>query len=537
MIRPSVAVVEYAECPQPPRWPSVVLASALHSSEFAVSRLQVHDLGAEALLAWCDAHPPNLIFLDSRFSIRSLRKVCSALKEIPLVLQGPYALDRFELTTCDFAFVGPIRLEAATLAHRVLRSKNGRSRLRSIPRLLIRSETSIWQMSEDWTPPSALEILGPATETEGWEYLGPQRRSPGPPRPAEIWSPSPEARPDPPLFGLEGEVRRTEHLLLPSLDSRFDTTGRSDRSHPFAGATETSLYEWRETLPLQDVLQLVDVQTHHYLQTGARTLALKMDDPFDLIPLWARRLADAEVQPREVHLSPTVPALKRVTYLPEALQPLLDLGVHVRVVRVPFFSFDDRNLKLLGHGATHWENRWVARLLIEAEGYDDGRIRSVDHHRLLLLDPWSRMADLLDSLVAIEEDAPFLKASVHPGSVVEVESRYSPIGRRAEADGLLSTESTRTGWSYSFAHEETALYVELAHRGMVPLLETIGRMKLAPLRRQEVIEEARFRWMRELAVHLQRSRDSHAAVEESWGKVLGSVVRELATDVRKDGPQ
>jgi hypothetical protein len=282
--------------------------------------------------------------------------------------------------------------------------------------------------------------------------------------------------------------------------------------------------------PRSESITLLVEETRVLSRLGHRSLVVQAQDPGPLLLPWLRELSRTDLRPQEVVLSPSIRVLRRSEGIRQEILGAAQLSERLTLQGIEFANFDDRSLRLQGLGETHWDQRWVARLLCELDGSFDGRIAATTGHRLSLFDPWLGPRELLESLVAVEEDAPFLKAQVHSDASLRIPSRHGSLGRRIEEAGLLSAGRAGSGWEFRFEDPRMQSFHELSQQGLGPLVESVGRLRLSPEARQLAIVEARFRWFRQLAEAFETDPDGSGA---SWGKVLAAVTRQVAVDMRR----
>ena len=485
------------------------------------------------------ADPYALVYLDTRFPVREAAAFVLAVAPVPVVLYGPYALDRFEQLPVRGAMIGPARQELCALGLSALRgpsSPTGED-YRSLDRFLLREGSGHeerWSVTSIGPWPPAESVIQPFDLSFDWDYIGPRRREdPARPDRAAPWWPEP-------VSDVPSAVdRHVAKLPLPGAEDalsppRFDPRWTEASVPLLHGLLErdpdAELFRF-EARPRSESIALLVEQVRVLARLGHRSLEVLVEDPFPILLPSLRELGRADLRPQEVVLSPSIQVLRRSEGIRQELLGAAQLCARLTLRDIEFSGFDDRSLRLRGLNGTHWDQRWVARLLTELDGSFGGQLSATRGHRIALFDPWIRPRELLESLVAIDEDAPFLKAHVHPGASLRIPSRHGPRGRRIDDAGLLTASRGATsGWAYEFADPRMASFHELAQRGLGPLVESVGRLRLPGEARQHAIIEARFRWFRQLAELFETDPEGSAG---SWGKVLASVTRQVAVDMRR----
>ncbi|MEZ4648655.1 MAG: hypothetical protein R3E97_07670 [Candidatus Eisenbacteria bacterium] len=556
-----VFLIECAETRRFPSLPWSLLASSM--AELEPVRLQVHPFALAESGVPADA---RLVLLDTRFPVRESCRFVEEIAPAPVVLYGPYALDRFEAIPVRAAMIGPAREALVDLAKRAARGGGLRhADVASIPRLAIRrgnavrsedadltsarhagvaeggrvqeaaggTERALWSIPTPGAWPSMEDLLLPFLPSLDWDYRGPRRRlEDADTRRVQLWwptrvegAPSIEERDAARVPGVDETTPEPVDI-----DPRWDPPAREAIRAWLANDPSGALFPLH-AVSRDQALSLLVEQARAFGRLGHPTFRIVSSDPTVLLASWLGLLSRVNEEPVEVVLSPSVAALRRTDGMRQELLGAAHRTGRLVVDRVPFAAFDDRSLRLRGHRETHWDLRWVARLLTEIDGSFGGKVRSRWGHRLELLDPWTTPREVIDTLAAIEEDAPFLKGQAHPSSFLAVPSRYSTIGRRIAAAGSLCQGPTESGWDFEFQDPRMGTYVSLAQQGLGPLLEGIGRLRLAAAGRERAITEARFRWIRQLAECVDSDLESATS---SWGKVLGGVTREVAIDMKRE---
>jgi hypothetical protein len=499
----------------------------------------------------------QLLVLDSTFPVDAARRLGAGPDGFPVVAVGARALSLFEQARLRFALVGPARKALPQLCRRLAEvGAEGASpaALDDVPNLFFRS-----------SPPAAPPDTPRAAEPAGaaapvrvdcssahaswsaadellpyhprliWEYRGSTRLAPptaefalryecpGPDRAGHRVSPPQggEPEPSPPAEYTARAWNRVRQIYL-------DPRGAC----PFCGLLPRPA--GTNGVPSTETATLLAEQIHWLWTRGQREFAIRGRDPFPALKELIERLRSGRRLPRRLRLQVPVAVLrKREPMILELVRIAAQNDLRIALTGIPFDSFLDRALALHGHGVTHWENRRAARFLRHLERTHPGTVEATRGHRLVLFDPWTRLDELLENLSAIEEDAPFLKTAVQLDSRWTPDSPYSPVARRARADGLLRSLPGPGGLEYDFAHPEIPLFLDLAARGLAPLLEAIGRMRLHDRARRRFVVEGRFRWFRELALYLQATAGTGRRPEDGWGQVLASVAGELGLDAAR----
>ena len=533
-----VFLIECAESRRFPSLPWSLLASSL--AEVEPARLQVHPYALAEAGVPSDA---RLVLLDTRFPVRESLKFVESVAPATVVLYGPYALDRFESIPVRAAMIGPSRSGLVELAKLAIHAESATDAdLASIPRLALRNrpggdpnedEPASWSIPSPGPWPSMEDLLLPFQPSLEWKYCGPRRRlEDADTRRVSLWWPT----------RVEGapSIEERDAARLPGVDDA--TPAQMEIDPRWEPSARDAIRAWLRAdpngalFPLHAVsrdqaLSLLVEQARAFGRLGHRAFRIVSSDPSVLLASWLGMLSKLDEAPSEVVLSPSVAALRRTDGMRQELLGAAHHCARLVVDRVPFPSFDDRSLRMRGYRETHWDVRWVARLLAEVDGSFGGKVRSRLGHRLELLDPWTTPRELVDSLAAVEEDAPFLKGQCHPSSFLTVPSRYSAIGQRVAEAASLRSGPSESGWDWGFQDPRMGTYLALAQQGLGPLLEGIGRLRLAAAGRERAIVEARFRWIRQLAECVDSDVESAAS---SWGKVLAGVTREVAIDMKRE---
>jgi hypothetical protein len=529
-----------AEGPPPFSW--ALLASRAAAAAPCV-RIQAHPLGLGALAAELRAETRGpgvpLVVLDTEFPVAEAAAFVAAIAPQSCLLHGPYALDRFEQLPVRAALVGPGSADLPGLLSRwAAPSGIDDGTLLDHPGLLVRQ---VGPDGEGWTatPQPGWPTLESARDLDPsaleWSYRGPEKHRSSRTL-ATIALRWPESFRD--FVTHEereaaGRARsadeRKGELPPPDFDARWSAGSPAVLRALLAQDPSARLFQFAPPSRREAVDLLVD-EILFLGRLGHRSLAVSAADPSPILLTVLRELERRSAAPIRLVLSPSVTAVRRVEGMRQEILAAAHLVEHLVVDDVAFHGFDDRGLGDDGRPGTHWDQRWVARLLAEVEAGSDGRISATRGHRLSLIDPFTRPPDLVAALAAIDEDGSFLKPLVHPGAFLPVPSRHGTLGRRIAAAALLRPARTVSGWGYELADPRLRAYLDRAQQGLGPLLESIGRLKLDAETRAQAVVEARFRWMRQLAEHFEHEGNDDG---ENWGKVLAAVTREIAVQMRR----
>ena len=273
-------------------------------------------------------------------------------------------------------------------------------------------------------------------------------------------------------------------------------------------------------------LEQVNLQSDHLWSQGVRSFEIRAVHPLPALKSLLEHLAKEDKVPEQIRFRPSPRSLRQSE---AGLLQIFEQHPRVRfhLAGLEFF-LAGRALGQTQFDTSQWEARSIARLLRRL----DDRAPNLDatiEHTLHLFDPYTTLEEILDALQVIEEDAPFLKAALSTDRPLLIASRLSPIARRIEQDGLLSQDGP-FGLGYRFASDEIPVYRDLASRGLAPLLEAIGRLRLPPPERDRLAVEGRFRWFRELARFVISRRRADRPPTDGWGQVLAGVTRDLGLD-------
>lgn len=526
----------------PPPLPWAHLASRL-AAVGPRNRVQAHPLGLAPLAAdlGSGSREPGsrtaLVVLDTEFPVAEAAAFVAAIAPTPVVLYGPYALDRFEQLPVRAAVLGPAGADLPTLlevwcAHP---DRVDDAFLGDHPGLLLRSGTGAF---ERWTAtphpgwPRSIALGRLTAAALDWSYWGPDkhRSAATDGTLALCW---PTSFTDFATTEEREAAGRAARLTTELPPARFDPRWTAPSSARLQALLEQDpsarLYQLAAPTRKEAIAHLV-AEIQDLVRLGHRTFAVSLEDPTPVLLAVLRELERRDAAPSRLVLSPGIQSLRRIEGIRQELHSAALLVGRLVVEGVAFHGFDDRGLGADGRPGTHWDQRWVARLLTELESSRSDRITSTRGHRLSLVDPFTAPPDIVASLAAIDEDGAFLKPLVHPGAFLPIPSRHGSLGRRFEAAGYLRPARTASGWGYDFADARLGAYLDRAQQGLGPLLESVGRLKLDPEIRAQAVVEARFRWMRQLAEHFERDREEDG---ESWGKVLAAVTREVALQMRR----
>jgi hypothetical protein len=518
----------------------------------------------------------ELFVIEALAPVDVLRRALDRIGERPCALFGPLALALFEQTPVAFALVDAPRESLGELADRLdawsqERSQEQRAperqpslaelceRLREIPNLFFRIKLD---GNADLSRRAVGSSTGPdrSTTEPGGSATGPDGSTTGaagriaidvssrwrswsyesellPFAPPVIWSYRGPSR-DPladfscvPLMCARGCVHAHSALgaEAPTDLKPLQIGSWSERSFqrvsqiysrdplcPFGICPPSA------TIPFEQVL----LQAEHFWNQGVRSFEVQAPDPFATAAQLLEVLEKTDRVPEKVRLRPSTRALRRCE---PVLTRLLQAHPQVRFEIGGMEFFLAGRLPGLPHFDTsQWESRWIARVLARL-GDRAPNLDAVHHHELRLFDPYSTLEEILDTLQVIEEDAPFLKATLSVDAPLLVASPYAPIGRTIRHDELLALDGP-FGLGVRFASEEVPLYRDLVARGLAPLLEAVGRLRLPPPERDRLALEGRFRWFRELARFMVSRRGHDRPATDGWGQVLAAVTAQLGLD-------
>ena len=438
---------------QSPHLAMCLYATDLSNDSHDVSCALVHpsalDQAASEYAERCD-----LLVIDSIFPFALVRRLRETVGATTLV-GGHSALTHVLRGDADLALVGPGRhalREAAAAVHRG-------DDPRGLPGTWYRHEDG----KIDCGPPLAAAALRdellPFAPHMDWRYFGPPR-APG----SNLRIPS--------VIAELGCVYNRSTLAdggfyaetLPRLPNLpfTEAAARAIEAqfiNTEGGCTFCTLRYMPQTRS-DDAIELLLLQARHLLQIGARGLSLQSEHPLPYLPAFLDGIAaDPALRQRceELHIR-TIPwlLLRHQPALERAIERCGELGIHLHLSQVGFEAFDDVGLQVFHKGISAADNRRAARLLSELSAAHPEHFTGRDGHGLILLHPWSTADTLRQNLAAIEEDAPWLLASVRPESRVEFYGEWTPLFWRAEDDGLLVEAADRFGWEFHFADPQCA---------------------------------------------------------------------------------
>jgi hypothetical protein len=340
---------------------------------------------------------------------------------------------------------------------------------------------------------------------------------------AERWDPAVELDDFGPPLVWSYHGREPDSVAQPPFLPIVASLGCAHAAAGSGGACRYGLCPVPREVPFDRVL----AQADHWWSQGARAFELLGPDPFAHAESLLGHLARQDRRPERVVLSPSLPALRQH----EAMILRLHAAHPATAVEVTGLSFflAGRPLGFPGVDTSQWEARRIARVLRRIEEGADARLSVLAGHDLRLLDPYSTLEEVLDSLQAVEEDAPFLKASLEVEEPVLPATTGSAVAIQWDADGL-AVSGRSLGISFGYRSPEIPLYRDLLARGMAPLLEAVGRLRLPPSERDRLAVEGRFRWFRELARFIVSKRGGKSDPADGWGRVLAGVTGELGLD-------
>jgi len=393
----------------------------------------------------------DLVAMESIFPLQAVRRIKQALGKTPLLLGGVNALTLFLHSPAEYAVVGPGRRAILALVNAL----SGRGTLDQVPGLFHRvpgGKVDHSGIDGEWDVRA--EVL-PYRPEFRWTYIGPSRSR-------EVSLKLPAVVPE---FGChyarpsaKNELFRDlpPHPVLqdPSLLPRArDALAR----HIEAGSRGCSFCVFRnqETrlLPVGDTVDLVLEQARH-LRTEWQTedLYIQSENPFRFLePLVEKAIAEG-MPPARLYIRSTPALLVRHRESLERCISLLSAsGGKLQIMQLGFESFVQRHLDIFNKGTTVEENIEACRILQDLHRrFGPEAVEGFRGHGLILLHPWCRLEELLENLAIIEREAPFLKTAISVGSRLTLYNEFTPIFRKAMADGLVRRSTAGFGWDFRF---------------------------------------------------------------------------------------
>ena len=533
-LRVAVLQCELSHPHNPPHVGPSLIVSELERRGHRVRRLFVNVTRLEATADELLADEVQLCALDSIFPLDLVRRFKARLGAVPVVVDGLNALAVFERAPIEYAIIGPAREAMGLLADLLSRRFAGGAEERGeeeIPNLFYRRGDAIdaSPIEVEWRLESELFPYAPPLE---WEYRGPSGRHPLADRHGVSVVPE------------WGCPYQTPHAL-PEACADDRTTlrpaGYSDRAWSRvvetyldgAAACSFCIFRYQTYTPgkTAQAIEALMTQIDYLWAQGIRSFAIQSESPFRLLDPLLEALAKDGKRPEELRLRTMVTVLKaQETAIEAALARVAEAGIGVSITQVGFESFVDRSLTLFHKGVSSHENRRAARFLRRLDRGGQGRIRTIHGHGLILFDPWTTLDELLENLDAIDSDAPFLKKAVSLDSKLYLYSPYAPVARIVRSAGLMTETPYEFGLDFRFVDPAIDRFRDLCGRGLAPLLEAMGRMKLAPELRARLAIEARFRWFRELATYLRDEGPRASEGGKSWGHILAEVIHGLGLE-------
>lgn len=417
----------------------------------------------------------DLVAMESIFPLQAVRRIKQALGKTPLLLGGVNALTLFLHSPAEYAVVGPGRLAILALVNAL----SGNGTLDLVPGLFHRvpgGKVDHSGIDGEWDVRA--EIL-PYRPEFRWTYIGPNRSR-------EVSLKLPAVVPE---FGCHyaRPAARNElfsdlspHPILrdPSLLPRArDALAR----HIEAGSRGCSFCVFRnqETrlLPVGDTVDLVLEQARHLREKWKTDdLYIQSENPFRFLePLVEKAIADG-IPPARLYIR-TTPALlvRHRESLERCISRLSSTGGKLQIMQLGFESFIQRHLDIFNKGATVEENIEACRILQDLHRrFGPEAVEGFRGHGLILLHPWCRLEELRENLAIIQREAPFLRTTISVGSRLTLYNEFTPIFRKAMAEGLVRRSTVGFGWDFRFEDPRMEALPPLTGRMTDALVRLVG---------------------------------------------------------------
>ncbi len=417
----------------------------------------------------------DLVALESIFPLQAVRRIKGELGKTPMLLGGVNALTLFLHSPAEYAVVGPGRRAILALVSALC----GKGTLDQVPGLFHRVPGGkVDHSGIDGVWDVRAEIL-PYRPEFRWTYVGPGRsRGVSLKLPAVV----PEfgchyARP-----AAQNELFRNlpphpvlnDPSLLPrarqALTRQIETGSRGCSFCVFRNQ-ETRL------LPVDETVDLVLEQALHLReQWKTSDVYIQSENPFRFLEPLVNKAIDQGVAPARLYIRSTPALLVRHRELLErCITRLSATGGRMQIMQLGFESFVQRHLDIFNKGATVEENIEACRILRGLhQRFGPQAVEGYRGHGLILLHPWCRLEELRENLEIIEQEAPFLRTAISVGSRLTLYNEFTPIFRKAMADGLVRRSTAGFGWDFRFEDPRMEVLVPLTGR-MAGALATLVR--------------------------------------------------------------
>jgi hypothetical protein len=407
----------------------------------------------------------DLVALESIFPLQAVRRIKGELGETPLLLGGVNALTLFLHSPAEYAIVGPGR--RAILA--LVKALSGSATLDQVPGLFHRvpgGKVDHSGIDGQWDVRA--EII-PYRPEFRWTYVGPHRS-----REVSLKLPAvvPEfgchyARPAAKneLFGnLPPHPVLKDPSLLPrareALARQIETGSRGCSFCVFRNQ-ETRV------LPVDDTVDLVLEQARHLREEWkTNDVYIQSENPFRFLEPLVEKAIGEGIPPERLYIR-TTPALlvRHRESLERCISSLSSIGGKMQIMQLGFESFIQRHLDIFNKGATVEENIEACRILRELhQKFGPQAVEGYRGHGLILLHPWCSLDELRENLAIIEREAPFLRTAISVGSRLTLYNEFTPIFRKAMADGLVRRSTAGFGWDFRFEDRRMEVLVPLTGR-------------------------------------------------------------------------
>jgi len=407
----------------------------------------------------------DLVGMESIFPLEAVRRTKKALGKTPVVLGGVNALTLFLHSPVEYAIVGPGRRAILALVDAI----RGRGSLADVPGLFHRvpggkvdhsGTEGTWDVRE--------EIL-PYRPEFHCTYIGSRRR-----RGVSLKLPAVV-----PEFGCHYARPAAHNALFSSLRPHpvLDDPSLLPRArdalarHIGSGSRGCSFCVFRNqetaVLPVGETIEVVLEQVRHLREEWqCDDVYLQSENPFRFLEPLVERVLDEGIPPARLYIRTTPTLLVRHEKLVErCVSRLSAAGSRVQIMQLGFESFVQRHLDIFNKGATVEENIEACRILIRLhQTFGPDTVDVFGGHGLILLHPWCTLPELRENLQIIEREAPFLRSAISVGSRLTLYNEFTPIFRKAMADGLVRRSAAGFGWDFRFEDPRMEVLVPLSGR-------------------------------------------------------------------------
>jgi hypothetical protein len=490
----------------------------------------------------------KLFLLDSIFPLRNAREVQRAVgHRAAVVVGGPNAVQHMLRGSVPLVVDGAGRRAVVELARAVrdaVEEGGGPTptlhRLEAVPNLYFRASSGAPRGgSEEGTTSFDASAMAhrddPATELFPyrpdlrWEH-------PDPDRDPEAWRNGPSVVA---AFGCvyNAAVPGYEAPPVPAgLTERAAQRYRSRYLERAGGCTFCSFrYQNHRPLPRTQIVELLATQLEFLRdEVAPAAVSLQTEDPFPVLAELVRWLGAEWPGLRELRIRSLVKViLGREGALREAVSRARETGLRIVLQQVGYESFSDAELERYNKGVTAADNLRCARLLDDLSVSHPSAFDGRRGHGMILLGPWTELADLRSTL-AVGREFPYLLRHAGPQQRLELYADFHPIALRALDEGLAWRDEAIDdfGLPWRFADPRTAACVEAWEDVVLRLSRALDSIRQATAERPgwaarlETIESRRRLELMGLLVQ--------AAAEWRGGEPVASEVEGIAERVCRD---